>query len=1176
MFEVGAERSRMHGGQRMTAVAPRRRAALAWSVVSAMLFIATARVAIADDLDKQVSASSDDAMEDGGSVTLSDSKHEMGGKPWNGFRFTNVTVPKFATITSAYLEFKADDSTSGDVDLTIYGQDADNPGTFTDTSSDVSGRTKTSASYAWNNVEAWTAGSWHQTPSLVSIVQEIVNRPGFASGNAMVFLFSDMASDKRIARAYEAAAADAAKLHIEYSVGNVLWLADHTAGQETDAFSQSGGETDAELFGFKLDLGGATITVTELALSLSSITGLQDGDWAGLELVIDTNDDGDIGGGESTTVGGSGVVNQGAGTITFSTDFNVSSATSYILRGDFASLATNDEVTIGLASGDITSADDVTGTSTSVTHVERCYTETFQSWSATSADTWQTKDLSGAPFNVPANAVIEVAVYHTNTSYQRWGGVREIGPNNDRRFQLHEAESGGSDVVVMHVKTNGSSQIQHYSDATSSVKFHLLGYWDCGTYIEKWQTLAPSGYNAWVDHNLSGYGVGAADVAEVVMLNAAASASKNAGVRTNGSGLERKTLLHWAESGGYEVTTMFASADGTANATIDLFAQDANVSFRMIGYWSVPPYPYTEKFEDIGGPSSDLTWQDVDLTSFNVPAAAVVDIGLNNTHASYENRMGVQANGKTLARVVDLQEAEPSGVDAARMHAAADENSIIHAYHEDVSDGFRFDLLGYWSAPLGPYTDASATVGFDVQSTTGSATGSGLHWADLDADGDLDAVITGNSFSRKLVSNSEGTSFTVTTFGAGGRSRQAALLDLDNDGDVDVWHADETLFENDGSGSFSDEGDMGFSDAVGTDGLAAADVNNDGWCDVVMFSGSGNWIGHHQGDNPVTLVGTNAASYGLNDAGDSGNGDYVSSVDVNGDTYLDFFYNYGTGKLFLSDGDGTYTESASGISVVTGSADLFGSAWGDYDNDGDPDLYVPRYDAGSAGYLWRNDAGTFTNVASAAGITDTSGQRSACWGDYDNDGDLDLYVTTHSGADNLLYQNQNNGTFLTTDAGVTVAGDSHDAVFVDYDNDGDLDLAVTQQSGTNILLDNDTDGTSYLKVRAIGYGRRGTNKAAVGVRVELYTSDGLTLLGRRDLGVARGFGGTEPLWAHFGGVTDSVTYKVKVHFASGVQEVNVVPSAVSTTIGATVISQMVTVTEPKPPYSVVTWQEVKP
>ncbi len=101
-----------------------------------------------------------------------------------------------------------------------------------------------------------------------------------------------------------------------------------------------------------------------------------------------------------------------------------------------------------------------------------------------------------------------------------------------------------------------------------------------------------------------------------------------------------------------------------------------------------------------------------------------------------------------------------------------------------------------------------------------------------------------------------------------------------------------------------------------------------------------------------------------------------------------------------------------------------------------------------------------------------------------------------------------------------------------------------------------------------------TNKAAVGVRVELYEADGITFVARREMGVARGYGGSEPIWVHFGGVTKSNTYVVKVYFASGVQEVTEVPQSVSTTIGSTVINQMLTVQERKPRIS--RWREVDP
>jgi hypothetical protein len=480
--------------------------------------------------------------------------------------------------------------------------------------------------------------------------------------------------------------------------------------------------------------------------------------------------------------------------------------------------------------------------------------------------------------------------------------------------------------------------------------------------------------------------------------------------------------------------------------------------------------------------------------------------------------------------------------------------------------------------PLTQFLDVSSALGFDVMTTTDSTFGSGLHWGDLNADGWLDAIITGST-ARMMLSNG-GTSFFAIPFGGSVR-RQGALLDIDNDDDLDFFAAcdnsynAETIFENDGSAGFADVSNLGFGTPTNNEGMAVADVNHDGMMDVVMFSGNGNWIGHNQGGTPVSLIGTSASSYGLNDTGDYGNGDYASSADVDDDGRVDFFYHYGNGKMFLSNGDGTYTEASRGVSVVTGNGDKFGSAWGDYDNDGDVDLFCPRYDPGNRGYLWRNDSGTFVDVTVAAGIDDMSGQRSSCWGDTDNDGDLDLYVVTHGGLDNVLYENNGDGTFSVACAGVDAPGDGHDAVFVDFDNDGDLDLAVTQEDDTNVLLENTLSSNQYLLVGLVGAGSTRTPVSANGTRIELWDATGTTMVGRRDLGVARGFGGAEPLRAHFGGVDPAQNYQLHVYFKSGVIAVNVEPQLVSTTIGATTIAQMIMVLEPEPPH-LASWLEVQP
>ena len=475
-----------------------------------------------------------------------------------------------------------------------------------------------------------------------------------------------------------------------------------------------------------------------------------------------------------------------------------------------------------------------------------------------------------------------------------------------------------------------------------------------------------------------------------------------------------------------------------------------------------------------------------------------------------------------------------------------------------------------------PLADVSVMTNVDVFTSNDQTQGAGLHWGDLDNDGDLDVIATGNSSSQVLINNNAGESFTANLFGGGNKARQGALLDVDNDGDLDFWVRDEILYQNNGLAAFTDIGDLGFGNPSVNEGLAAGDVDRDGWCDIVMFSSNGNWIGHHQKAVPVALVGTDSVSYGLNDTGDDGNGTYISAADVNNDGYVDFFYHYNGGRLFLSDGDGTYTENASGISVANGSSDRIGTAWGDYDNDGDLDLWVPRYLVGQPGYLWRNDGGTFTNVASAAGLTSALGQRSGAWGDYDNDGDLDLYVCNRDDAPNILYQNNGNGTFTEVANVARARGDTHDAVWVDYNNDGNLDLAMTRQAAKLLLLRNTATSQRYLKVRVLGRGGGATNRAAVGVRVEIYDAAGTTFIARRDIGGARGFGGSEPLWLHFGGLNRTKTYTVKIYLhsrpANDPLAVQVVPKDVSTTIGLRTIQQMLTVEEPLT--RIKSWREV--
>ena len=178
----------------------------------------------------RVTANSDDAEEklSNGSMTYISNDLDLikagGADQEVGMRFLNVTVPAGATITNAYIQFHASKSDSGVTNLTFRGEAADNPVTFTTTDYDLTTRAKTTASAAWS-VPAWTSGTNYQTTDLTAVVQEVVDRGGWASGNAIALYVTG--SGSRLADAYDGDAANAPLVHIDYLGSD--------AGQTTEA-----------------------------------------------------------------------------------------------------------------------------------------------------------------------------------------------------------------------------------------------------------------------------------------------------------------------------------------------------------------------------------------------------------------------------------------------------------------------------------------------------------------------------------------------------------------------------------------------------------------------------------------------------------------------------------------------------------------------------------------------------------------------------------------------------------------------------------------------------------------------------------------------------------------------------------------------------------------------------
>lgn len=174
-------------------------------------------------IDVRVNGSNNDGEESStGNMSLSSTDLELvtdgsRGAQKVGMRFQGLNVPKSAQITTARLVFTVDETSSATTSLVIRGQNTDDAPAFTTAANNISSRSLTTASVAWSPSAWGTVGQTQQSPNVSAIVQEIVNRPGWTSGNDIVFVVTG--SGKRVAEAFDGVAASAALLHVEYDNG---------------------------------------------------------------------------------------------------------------------------------------------------------------------------------------------------------------------------------------------------------------------------------------------------------------------------------------------------------------------------------------------------------------------------------------------------------------------------------------------------------------------------------------------------------------------------------------------------------------------------------------------------------------------------------------------------------------------------------------------------------------------------------------------------------------------------------------------------------------------------------------------------------------------------------------------------------------------------------------------
>jgi len=459
------------------------------------------------------------------------------------------------------------------------------------------------------------------------------------------------------------------------------------------------------------------------------------------------------------------------------------------------------------------------------------------------------------------------------------------------------------------------------------------------------------------------------------------------------------------------------------------------------------------------------------------------------------------------------------------------------------------------------FHDATQEAGIDFVHVNGAngqkfvieTIGPGGGFFDYDGDGRLDiylingAAVPGTEYDpapqNALYHNrGDGTFVDVTDYtgvGDTGYGMGCAVGDIDNDGELDLYVTNfgaNVLYRNEGNGTFAD---VTVAAEVGDEGWGAsaafADIDRDGFVDLYVgnyhnfsyanhrvcseggsglqlycgpeaFDGVTDVLYRNEGDGTFADI---TAAAGLGSAEGKELGVVFGDVDLDGDPDLYLANDRTLNFLYLNDGTGHFADEALLAGVAyneDGDVEAgMGVDMGDYDNDGDPDLFVTNFQW-ETNTLYENlGDGTFVDETFPAGLGKDSIAYLA-WGtrffDADNDGDRDLFVANgHLESDVEQYQNatfpQRNQLFLNVGDGrfeeyaedggaLSLKRVSRGAAFGDYDDDGDIDVLVANVAAQPTLLRNDGASGHWVRLQLEG---RDSNRAGIGTRVEV-TSGG--------------------------------------------------------------------------------------
>lgn len=383
----------------------------------------------------------------------------------------------------------------------------------------------------------------------------------------------------------------------------------------------------------------------------------------------------------------------------------------------------------------------------------------------------------------------------------------------------------------------------------------------------------------------------------------------------------------------------------------------------------------------------------------------------------------------------------------------------------------------------GPDDDFTFTPVPEGDIVTDKSDSKGTSWGDYDNDGDLDLFVAGCDMG---------------------------LYDY--------------LYENNGDGSFTRivKGSLVQCDTLGYTWTAGwVDYDNDSYLDLFLGDARGpNYLFKGRGDELFTPI----TEGPLTEDPINTYGHAWCDFDNDGDRDLITITSFWNNRLYINEGGGTFSQVPEDHEPIANDKNYGGSgcSWIDYDNDGDWDLCTGSFWADSTNNLYRNEGPEsnyeFVKIKASALATDSTDYSGNCWADFDNDGDIDCFVYEAAALNKpftrpqCLYSNNGDGSFTKIATGTIELDtvESIHAAWADYDNDGDMDLYVCHaRSDSNLFYRNENNnGNSWIKLKLKG---TASNAAAIGAVIKVKATTGTDPVWQM-----RQVNGPGSLIAHFG------------------------------------------------------------